>query len=80
MSLPPPPSRSPYLELSSEREIFELLGVRYLPPSERDGKFSLLHPETGAPWFQGGLPQMIPLQTLQLQVRPSRPISPDLLR
>ena len=56
----------PYVHIASERDIFERLGVRWLEPRERDGKFSLLHPESGRPWFDGGMPSGTELQALQL--------------
>ena len=68
----------PYVALSSEREIFARLGVAWCEPRDREGKFSLLHPLSGRPWFEGGLPTGTALQPLQLQalreLHPSLPL------
>ena len=42
----------PYVPLRSECEIFARLGVAWCEPREREGKFSLLHPQSGRPWFE----------------------------
>ena len=44
-----------------------LAGVAWREPRDREGKFSLLHPQSGRPWFEGGLPSGAALQALQLE-------------
>ena len=41
--------------------------MAWCEPSGREGKFSIRHPQSGRPWFEGGLPTGVALQPFQLQ-------------